>query len=144
MTRTTIPMPPSQCVVARHISMPRGTGSISRMTDAPVVVKPDIASKYASVKEGIVPSNMYGRQPTNEAAIHASVTHAIASRAPMLPRFAPRPASARRPDSARPASAESRNALMSRVPSATAQMNGKPIETVTVKVIIARNLATIA
>ena len=66
------------------------------------------------------------------------------SRAPMPPCFEPRPASARTPDMTAPTSAESRNAFMSRVPSATAQMNGKPIESVTVKVIIAKNLATIA
>ena len=139
-----MPMPPSQCVVARHINMPRGTGSISRMTDAPVVVKPDIASKYASVKDGIVPSKIYGRQPMNEETIHASATQAIASRAPIPPCFAPRPAKARTADMPKPMSADSRKASMSREPSAAAQMNGNPVEAVTVKAIAARNLATIA
>jgi hypothetical protein len=50
-----IPMPPSQWVRSRQKRMPRGLASMSERTEAPVVVKPDIASKKASVKVGTVP-----------------------------------------------------------------------------------------
>ena len=53
--RTIMPMPPSQCVSARQSRMPRGFSSMLERMDAPVVVKPDMASKNASVKFAVVP-----------------------------------------------------------------------------------------
>jgi hypothetical protein len=47
---TMMPMPPSQCSEARHSVSACGRLSRPLMTVAPVVVRPDIASKYASVK----------------------------------------------------------------------------------------------
>ena len=46
--RTTIPMPPSHCISERQNRMERGSASMSVRIVAPVVVKPDIASKKAS------------------------------------------------------------------------------------------------
>ncbi len=45
---TTIPIPPSHWVNCRHISIEWSTASMSVRIDAPVVVNPDIVSKYAS------------------------------------------------------------------------------------------------
>jgi hypothetical protein len=42
--------------------------------DAPVVVKPDMVSKNASVSEGIEPSIINGREPNSEKRIHDPVT----------------------------------------------------------------------
>ena len=53
---------------------------LTRMV-APVVVKPDIVSKKASVNDGINPDNMNGKQPNNEKEIQPSVTTAKPSRA---------------------------------------------------------------
>ena len=44
-----MPMPPSHCVNWRHMSNERGSSSGAATTLAPVVVKPDIASKYALI-----------------------------------------------------------------------------------------------
>ena len=46
---TMMPMPPSQCVSDRHSSTPRDRLSTFVRIDAPVVEKPDMASKNASV-----------------------------------------------------------------------------------------------
>ncbi len=51
------PMPPSHCVSARQNSTLLAFDSISVITDAPVVVKPDIDSKYASTGFGRLPAN---------------------------------------------------------------------------------------
>ena len=45
---TMIPMPPSHCNNPRHKSRPLGKSSNPENTVEPVVVRPDIASKYAS------------------------------------------------------------------------------------------------
>ncbi|OPZ57962.1 MAG: hypothetical protein BWY88_01116 [Synergistetes bacterium ADurb.Bin520] len=47
--RTMIPMPPSQWVKLRQNKIPRGFPSMWVNTEAPVVEKPDMASKNASV-----------------------------------------------------------------------------------------------
>ena len=57
ITSTMIPMPPSQCVTERHRSTPWGSDSMSVKTVAPVVVKPDIASKKAATGESRTPVN---------------------------------------------------------------------------------------
>jgi len=46
---TTIPIPPNQWVVERQNKIDLGRDSISVRIEAPVVVKPDIVSKNASV-----------------------------------------------------------------------------------------------
>ena len=55
MASTMIPMPPSQCVTERHKRIPSGSASTSANTVAPVVVKPDIASKIAGTMPSTVP-----------------------------------------------------------------------------------------
>ncbi len=47
---------------------------MSPRTVAPVVVKPDIASKKASVYVGQVPERRNGKAPTAAAVIHPRVT----------------------------------------------------------------------
>jgi hypothetical protein len=47
---TMIPMPPIQCRLQRHRLMDCGRASRPLSTVEPVVVSPDIVSKYASVK----------------------------------------------------------------------------------------------
>ena len=49
MTKTSTPIPPTQCVKERQKSTPLGRLSISRRIDAPVVVKPLAVSKKASI-----------------------------------------------------------------------------------------------
>ena len=52
-----IPIPPSHCVKQRQMFTLWGSDSTSRITLAPVVVKPDIDSKKASVKLLAAPHN---------------------------------------------------------------------------------------
>jgi hypothetical protein len=72
--RTTIPIPPSQCVIDLQNSIPCDRASISVKIEAPVVVNPDIVSKNASVYEGIAPENTKGRAPAREAVIQPKDT----------------------------------------------------------------------
>ena len=51
--KNTIPKPPTQWVIMRQKSRDLGSASISWRIVAPVVEKPDIVSKKASVKSGI-------------------------------------------------------------------------------------------
>ena len=55
MDRTMIPIPPSHWLVARQKMTPWPMSSGAAMTEAPVVVKPDIDSKKASTgpSEGV-------------------------------------------------------------------------------------------
>jgi len=73
--RTMMPMPPIQWVRLRQNRMPRGRDSMSERMLAPVVVKPDMVSKKASVKEGMAEMRK-GRQPNSEREIQAKVTMA--------------------------------------------------------------------
>ena len=50
MVKNTIPNAPTHCVMLRQKSIPWGSRSTSSMMLDPVVVNPDIVSKYASVK----------------------------------------------------------------------------------------------
>ncbi len=50
-----IPMPPSQWVTSLQKRIPRGFASMSAITEARVVLKPETASKKASVKVGTEP-----------------------------------------------------------------------------------------
>ena len=49
MAVTMMPTPPSHCRMERQIRMPGGALSKPMMTVEPVVVRPDMASKKASV-----------------------------------------------------------------------------------------------
>ena len=53
--KTSTPMPPTQWVKLRQISMALGSVSTSPRTVAPVVVKPETVSNSASTKLGITP-----------------------------------------------------------------------------------------
>ena len=50
-----MPMPPNHWVKLRQNRMPRECTSIAVITEAPVVVKPLMVSKKASVTEAVVP-----------------------------------------------------------------------------------------
>ncbi len=52
MVNTMMAKPPTHCVMLRHRRMSLGTASILAKMVAPVVVKPDNASKKPSVKLG--------------------------------------------------------------------------------------------
>ena len=56
-------MPPIQCVKLRQNKEQWESASTSLKMLAPVVVKPEIVSNKASVKEGISPVRQKGRQP---------------------------------------------------------------------------------
>ena len=49
MVSTRMPMPPSQWMKERQKRMPRGRGSTAVRMDAPVVVKPEMASNRQSM-----------------------------------------------------------------------------------------------
>ena len=85
MVKKTIPSPPIHWVRERQNSSPRGRASTSLMMVAPVVVKPDIVSKKASVKEKLSIEEwamsvkeklgtMKGIMPNRENNIHDIVT----------------------------------------------------------------------
>ena len=70
---TTIPRPPIHCVMHRQNLSPWLSPSMSDITEAPVVVNPDMASNMAS--SILIPaSNMYGIMPISEKSTHVSVT----------------------------------------------------------------------
>ena len=67
-----IPSPPIHCVSARQSNIPLLQLSTSRITVAPVVVNPDIASKNASLASNGVSHKMNGNIPNKEKTIHAT------------------------------------------------------------------------
>ena len=74
MVKNTMPNPPIHCVSDRQKSSPAGSTSTLSITVAPVVVKPDMFSKKASVKLLRYPLMMKGRVPKRENKIQAVVT----------------------------------------------------------------------
>ena len=82
--KNTIPKPPIHCVNVRQKSMACGRCSTSSSIVAPVVVKPDIVSKYALVKPGMYPPIRYGSDPNRLNTTHVSVTTIKESRRLML------------------------------------------------------------
>ena len=80
MVKNTMPRPPIHCVRLRQKSMPCGRCSTSSRIVAPVVVKPDIVSKYALVKFGMYPPMTKGSVPKRLKMLHVSVTTRKASR----------------------------------------------------------------
>ena len=73
---TMIPMPPSHCVNWRQMPSDRLISSKSVTTDAPVVVNPDMPSKYASsgLESCSPPSKRYGMPANAAASSHTSAT----------------------------------------------------------------------
>ncbi len=67
-----MPMPPIHWVMARHMCMPWLISFTDSITDAPVVVKPDMASKNASVKESGCVQKRKGMRPKRENTTHTS------------------------------------------------------------------------
>ena len=62
----TMPRPPTHCVRARQNRMPWLSDSTSAKTVAPVVVKPDMVSKNASVTLSGEGMNRNGTMPMSE------------------------------------------------------------------------------
>lgn len=79
MERTIIPMPPNHWIMLLQKRIPSGRDSILLKIEAPVVVKPEIDSKYASVILPIEPERKKGREPKRPALIHPRVTMAMTS-----------------------------------------------------------------
>ncbi|GFI14771.1 hypothetical protein IMSAGC008_02333 [Muribaculaceae bacterium] len=65
-----IPIPPIHCIMARHRCMPWLIPSTDSSTEAPVVVKPDIASKKESVMPIGREQNKNGTIPNKENTTH--------------------------------------------------------------------------
>ena len=74
MENTMMPKPPIHWVRLRQSRMSLGTDSTSAIMVEPVVVKPDMASKKASVKLGSVCPIRYGRQPNRDKVSHDTDT----------------------------------------------------------------------
>src|SRR3989344_3644642 len=72
IARRIIPMPPIQCVMLLQRRIPWGSFSTDAKIVAPVVVKPDMASKYASTKCRREPERIYGSDPNKPAATHSA------------------------------------------------------------------------
>ena len=75
-----IPNPPIHWVSERQMSMPLLHRSTSRITVAPVVVNPDIASKKASLTLSGVSQRMKGNMPNSEKTIHTIEASSMPSR----------------------------------------------------------------
>src|SRR5262245_42025554 len=58
---TMIPIPPTHCKSARHNTIPEEEKSMPRMTEAPVVVNPEIASKNASTGDIVLLEKINGK-----------------------------------------------------------------------------------
>ena len=74
MVKNTIPKPPIHCISDRQNSRAWGRDSTSLMTVTPVVVKPDMVSKKASVILGNAPDSRKGSMPNKLNTIHVIVT----------------------------------------------------------------------
>ena len=70
MVKNTIPRPPIHCVRLRQKSKARGILSTSSMRLAPVVVKPDMVSKKASMGLTKVPDSRKGSAPNRLNTTH--------------------------------------------------------------------------
>ena len=78
---------------------------MSPITLAPVVVKPLMVSKYASIGLAMSPPSIrYGMQPSSAAASHVTATTTKASRTPMSSARRPQARSTIRPTATPPTS----------------------------------------
>ena len=72
--RMMIPIPPNHCVILRQRKNAVRKGlNITGITEAPVVVNPEMVSKKASVNEAADPVTRYGRVPKIEKRIQPAV-----------------------------------------------------------------------
>ena len=78
---TRMPMPPTQCIRQRHSIEACESASTSPRMVAPVVVKPDAASKIASTANGISRLSTNGRAPVTASTSQHSATATKPSRA---------------------------------------------------------------
>ena len=74
IVKNTIPIPPIHCVRLRQNSIPCESDSMLLSTEAPVVVKPDMVSKKASVILSTSPLSQNGIAPKHENSNHVKVT----------------------------------------------------------------------
>ena len=82
---TTTPKPPSHCIRLRQKRMPCGCRSILSRMVAPVVEKPDMVSKKASVTLSTVPYMRKGSIPKKENSTHDKATTRKVSRICRVP-----------------------------------------------------------
>src|SRR5690554_2235486 len=78
--KTRMPMPPTHWRKDRQNKIPLGSTSTSLITVAPVVVRPETASKKASAVLVRLPENIKGRAAKREVKNQPKVTIRIASR----------------------------------------------------------------
>ncbi len=69
-----MPMPPIQCIRQRHRLVARLRASTSPTTVAPVVVKPETASKTAAMGSVMAPSSSSGSAPTPPSSSQVNAT----------------------------------------------------------------------
>jgi hypothetical protein len=69
-----MPIPPIQCVKLLQNRIENGSISTFFKIDDPVVEKPEVDSKNASINDGMEPLIRYGNAPNNENITHDSVT----------------------------------------------------------------------
>jgi hypothetical protein len=69
-----IPIPPNHCVRLLQKRIEYGNISTSFIIEEPVVEKPDVDSKNASINDGIVLLKIYGKVPRREKTIHEITT----------------------------------------------------------------------
>ena len=74
ITRAIIPSPPIHCVKLLQKRIECGSISTFLRIDDPVVVKPEVDSKKASMTDGIVPLNRNGSDPNIVKKSHDNVT----------------------------------------------------------------------
>ncbi len=77
---TMMPMPPNQCSAQRHRLIAGGSESTPVRTVDPVVVRPEVVSKYASVKLKFGIASSSGIVAAPAINTHASVTSRKPSR----------------------------------------------------------------
>ena len=75
-----IPIPPIHCIIERQNTTPCGICSSPVSTVAPVVVKPAIVSKKASVTLSIAPLSKNGNMPKSEKNTHTTAVSRSPSR----------------------------------------------------------------
>ncbi len=71
---TTMPIPPNHCVTQRQSCNPCGNASMSVSMVAPVVVKPDMVSKNASMGDEMQPDSQNGSIPNSENTTQTTAT----------------------------------------------------------------------
>ena len=74
ITKTMMPIPPSQWVKERQKRIDFGIDSISVRIEAPVVLKPEQDSNTASARSGIDPEIINGAAPAREHTSHVRDT----------------------------------------------------------------------